>query len=154
MTETEYTPHIVAKLNKANSGVRVHRQNAGTVTTRNKRGRATGAIHGAPAGAADLVGFATLFEKPLPLATFLEVELKGHRTPWPPHQRDRKETVERYGGIYALCRYNENETLEENLARHVADVHAAIAAHRERFAVLRDHELDGKSFAYHAEVPR
>lgn len=145
MTETEYTPHIVAKLNKPNSGVRVWRQNAGTVTTRNGRGRVTGAIHGAPAGAADLVGFTTLFRSPVPLATFIEAELKGHRTPWPTHQRDRKETVERYGGIYVLLRYNEDETLEENLARHEAEVHAAIAVHRDRV-------LNGMSFASHTEV--
>ena len=124
MTESEYTPHLVAAINAPHRPTRVWRQNAGTVPKRDKRGRVVGAIHGAPPGAADLTGIIA------PEGWRLEVEIKGAPTRVTKDQeRWAAQTVNR-GGIYLVCRIDPALDATANAAAHVEQLDAAIALRR------------------------
>lgn len=125
--ETDFQSHLLAGLNAPGRPFRCVRQNSGTFRSMN--GRAV--VHGAPKGAADLSGIAG------PDGLRVEVEVKGQRTPRAPEQDRWQRLIERLGGVYVQVRYDEGQSMTENVARAVVEVDAAIADRRLRGAGRR-----------------
>ena len=111
-------------LNAPGRLTRVVRVNAGTFVKRDERGRAGGAVRGAPAGTADLVGIAG------PTGLYLVIELKADGGRVRPAQRARAATVRRLGGVYLVVEYDDEAPLATNLGRGVCAVDTAIAGAR------------------------
>lgn len=107
-------------LNAPGRPMRVHRTNAGTVVKRDADGRVVGAVRGAPAGTADLVGIAG------PLGLYLEVEVKADGGRVRPAQRARAAVVRRLGGVYVIVQYDDAQGLADNIGRGVVEVDNAI----------------------------
>lgn len=107
-------------LNAPGRPTRVVRVNAGTFVKRDDRGRVVGAVRGAPAGTADLVGIAA------PMGLYVEIELKADGGRVRPAQAARERVVRRLGGVYLVVRYDDANALTTNIARAVVEVDNAI----------------------------
>lgn len=104
--------------------MRVHRQNSGSVATvyNGKVGR----FHaGPPKGAADISGICS------PDGLRIEIETKGAQTKNRLAQDAWAAMIRRHGGVYVRVRYDESQSMEDNIARVVREIEAAITRRRE-----------------------
>ena len=107
-------------LNAPGRLTRVVRVNAGTFVKRDERGHVLGAVRGAPAGTADLVGIAG------PTGLYFETELKADGGRIRPAQRARAATVRRLGGVYLVVEHDDSASLADNVLRGVREVDDAL----------------------------
>ncbi|MFA6166985.1 MAG: hypothetical protein WC700_10230 [Gemmatimonadaceae bacterium] len=123
--ELTYQHALLAALNAPGRATRVFRQNVGTVVKRDRRGRQVGVFHaGPPKGAADLSGIVA------PDGTRLEVEVKSATAPWTPEQKRWRAFIVARGGVHVIVRFDEERSMDENVADAVGAIDAAIAARR------------------------
>lgn len=107
-------------------GVRVHRQNVGTITFRDAQTRRVRVFDaGPPEGASDVSGIVA------PEGWRLEIECKGLRTPTSDDQRKWGAHIRRSGGIHVVVRVRRGDCTDSAVARAVAAVAAAIRLRRE-----------------------
>ncbi len=123
--ESEFQSHLLVALNAAGRDTRVWRQNAGKMQVRQRDGSSRW-IELAPKGSADLTGIVR------PEGWRLEVEVKGFKTAVKKHQVARSRFIEAFGGVSLKIRYDEEETLEQNVERGVQMVDDAIGKRRGR----------------------
>lgn len=110
-------------------GVRVWRQNVGSVAFLDPRTQQKRVFHaGPPEGAADLSGILA------PEGLRLEVEVKGARTRVTDAQRRWARFVAESGGVYAIVHYDRRRTPGDNVTLGVGVVADAI---RDRRRTLR-----------------
>jgi hypothetical protein len=121
ITETTFQAALLRELNAPNSGIRVWRQNAGTLTVAGSRGKRT--IHLAPEGAADLVGIAEG-------GLFLEVECKGPTARVTSEQSAHGAMIQERGGVWVCVRAGKHRSLEEAVAEAMRAIRGAIAERR------------------------
>lgn len=115
-------------------GVRVWRQNVGSIAFLDARTRQKRVFHaGPPDGAADISGIVA------PEGWCLEVEVKSSRRRVTPEQLRWAAFVIRSGAVHAVVRYEGAHDAEWNIARACTIVEDAI---RDRRA--RDHEREGR----------
>lgn len=117
-SESTFQAALLRALNAPNSGIRVWRQNAGSLTVASPRGKRT--IHLAPEGAADLVGIADG-------GVFLEVECKGPTARLTPAQAAHGAMIANRGGVWVCVRAGKHQSLDEAVAAAVRQVRDAIA---------------------------
>ena len=116
--EQEFQQRLRLALREAVPSVRLWRQPAGRIRT----DRGTW-VECAPVGAADLSG---IVSGP---GWRLEVEVKGAPPRVEPEQTRWLDAMRAHGAVALLVRYDEKQTLEENVARGCAEIAAAIRAH-------------------------
>lgn len=105
-------------------GVRVHRQNAGKLVVVDPKTGARRAFQAAPPGAADISGIVA------PTGMRLEVETKAARGRVRAAQDRWAAMIREMGGVYVRVAYDEDESMDANVAAACAAVGAAI---RERY---------------------
>lgn len=104
--------------------LRIWRQNVGTVEVV-KRGKIVGIFDaGPPPGAADISGIVG------PEGWRLEIETKASKTISRETQEAWEKMILKHGGVYVRVRYNENQTMEENISRTIKEIEEGIGRRR------------------------
>lgn len=125
MNELTFMSRLMVALS-AMPGVRVHRQNVGSIVQRDALGRKRSVFHaGPPVGAADITGGVG------PEGWRLEVEVKSASGERSPEQLAWAALCARQGYVYALVQYDDALEPDANVAAGAALVASAIAAKRE-----------------------
>lgn len=101
--------------------LRVWRQNVGQIAVRDRAGEVIRMFDaGPPKGAADLTGITRAGRR-------VEIEVKARGGALSKEQIAWREMIERWGGVYLLAEWNEDESLEANVERVRADVERALS---------------------------
>lgn len=121
-TELEFMRSLMVALCTI-PGVRVHRQNSGSVAFTDRSVKRVFRA-GPPAGAADLSGIIA------PEGWRLEVECKGLRTPTTDAQRRWARYIAASGGVHVVVHVRRGDTLDTAVERAAEDVEHAISVRR------------------------
>jgi hypothetical protein len=122
--ELTFMRHLLLALGR-HRDLRLWRQNVGHVPVRDRAGRVARVFNaGPPKGAADLSGYVR------PEGWRLEIEVKGDATALRPEQAIFARNVTSGGCVYVVVRYEDANSLDDNLTNAVRLVERAIAERR------------------------
>ena len=122
MLEQPFKQHLLLALG-ARSDMRVHSQNVGSVRIIRNNETISRFHAGPPPGASDISGIV--------LPGFrIEIETKGAKTKTGVAQHAWSAMITKFGGIYVRVRYDESQSMDENITRAVNEIESAISRRR------------------------